>query len=168
VEEVFQAFPKTRLNFDIKPRDPEVVDRFGRLLKNYGYARSGLAMVGSFHDRQLNRFRRLCPGIPTAAGVSETRWFYLLQRRGLERLYRPPARAFQIPEYAGDRHLVTPGFIQAAHAHGIEVHVWTVDEVEDMHRLIDWGVDGIISDYPDRLVKALRGRPSDQSPITNR
>jgi glycerophosphoryl diester phosphodiesterase len=156
VEQVFQAFPHTRLNFDIKPQAPEVTGRFSRLLKAYGYDRSGLAMVASFHDAQLRRFRRLCPGVPTAAGVTETRMFYLLQRAGLARLYRPQAQAFQIPEYAGRERLVTPRFIAAAHAHGIEVHVWTVDEVADMRRLLDWGVDGLISDYPDRLMGEIR------------
>jgi glycerophosphoryl diester phosphodiesterase len=101
VEQVFQAFPHTRLNFDIKPQAPEVTGRFSRLLKAYGYDRSGLAMVASFHDAQLRRFRRLCPGAPTAAGVTETRMFYLLQRAGLARLYRPQAQAFQIRNTPG-------------------------------------------------------------------
>jgi len=160
VEQVFQAFPHTRLNFDIKPQAPEVTDRFCELLNAYGYDRSGLAMVGSFHDAQIRRFRRLCPTVPTAAGVSETRLFFLLARIGLERLYRPRFQAFQVPEYNGRIHLVTPGFIAAAHAQGVEVHVWTVDEPADMRRLLDWGVDGLISDYPDKLMEVIHGRRS--------
>lgn len=157
VEEVFQAFPSTRLNFDIKPQEPEVTASFCRLLQAYGYDRSGLATVGTFHDAQLARFRRLCPGAPTAAGATETRLFYFLYRAGLARLYRPPAQAFQVPEYAGRIHLVTPGFVRAAHHHGIEVHVWTVDDAADMRRLLSWGVDGLISDVPDRLMEVVRG-----------
>jgi glycerophosphoryl diester phosphodiesterase len=77
---------------------------------------------------------------------------------GLGRLYRPPCQAFQIPEWAGSLHIVTPSFIKQAHAQGIEVHVWTVDEVDDMRRLMDWGVDGLITDYPDRLMALLKER----------
>lgn len=153
LEEVFQAFPNVRMNFDIKPREPEVVDQFVRTLRDYD--RQAWVMVGSFHDRQLARFRQLCPEVPTAAGVSETRRFYMLQRAGLARFFRAAAKAFQIPETAEGRRIITPGFIRSAHALGLRVDVWTVNPLEDMRRLIEWGVDGIITDYPDRLVDLL-------------
>jgi len=156
VEQVFQAFPDVLLNFDIKPQEPEVTDRFCALLKQYGYDRSGLASVGSFHDTQMRRFRKLCPTIPTAAGVFETRLFYVLANLGLARLYRPNIWAFQIPEKAEGKQLVTQRFIAAAHAHGIEVHVWTVDDPADMRRLLEWGVDGLISDVPNVMMEVIR------------
>ena len=53
--------------------------------------------------------------------------------------------------------MVTPGFIRAAHAHGMQVHIWTVDDEQDMRRLIEWGVDGIITNYPGRLREVLDG-----------
>ncbi|MCK4727221.1 MAG: hypothetical protein KAT29_15515, partial [Anaerolineales bacterium] len=49
---------------------------------------------------------------------------------------------------------------KAAHKHNMQVHVWTVNEVTDMQRLLNWGVDGIISDYPDRLLKLLSSSPT--------
>lgn len=153
LEEVFQAFPEARLSIDIKPEDPTVVDTFGQILR--AYHRLDQVVVGSFHDAQLRRFRRLCPEVDTAAGVSETRRFYLLSRARLSGLYRSPAKAFMVPEYAGRLHLVTPRFIRSAHTRGIQVHVWTVNEEKDMQRLIEWGVDGIITDYPSRLMKLL-------------
>ena len=156
LEEVFLAFPDVHLNIDIKPKTAQVVHQFSELLHAFG--RLEQTTVGSFHDRQLRLFRRLCPQTPTAAGVSETRTFFLLSRIFLDRFYRPQARAFQIPEYAGLLHLVTPRFIQAAHAQGIPVHVWTVNERADMLRLIEWGVDGIITDYPDRLAAILNNQ----------
>jgi glycerophosphoryl diester phosphodiesterase len=153
LHELLEAFPHTRLNIDIKPQDPAVVEPFVRLLSDYGRLQS--VMVGSFHDDQLRRFRQLAPQTATAAGVTETRLFYALNRAGLSRAYRPKAQAFQIPEQAEGRQIVTPRFVRSAHAHRIQVHVWTVDEVSHMNRLIDWGVDGLISDYPDRLMKTL-------------
>lgn len=157
--EVFQAFPQARLSIDIKPKDPAVVDALCQTLRAYDKLKQ--VVVGSFHDSQLRRFRLLCPEVDTAAGVSETRSFFLLSRAGLSRLYRSPAKAFMIPEYAGRLHVVTPGFVREAHARGLQVHVWTVNEAEDMRRLIDWGVDGIITDYPERLIALLNRGDSD-------
>jgi glycerophosphoryl diester phosphodiesterase len=154
LEEVFQAFPGVRLSIDIKPEDPAVVDVFCQLLREHH--KLDQVVVGSFHDPQLQRFRQLCPRVDTAAGVSETRRFYFLSRSRLSSLFRSPARAFMIPEYAGRLRVVTPRFIRSAHARGMQVHVWTVNEVEDMRRLIEWGVDGIITDYPSRLLGLLQ------------
>ena len=153
LEEVFQAFPDVHLNIDIKPEDPQVVAQFSELLRRFD--RLERTTVGSFHDHQLRLFRRLCPQTPTAAGVAETRAFFVLSRLFLDLLYRPRAKAFQIPEYAGSLHVVTRRFIQAAHAQGKPVHVWTVNQQADMLRLIEWGVDGIITDYPDILAAVL-------------
>jgi glycerophosphoryl diester phosphodiesterase len=153
LEEVFQAFPHTPVSIDIKPKDPAVTPIFCQLLRRNDELDK--VVVGTFHDDQLCRFRLLCPEVDTAAGVSETRRFALLNLLGLGRLFHSPARAFMIPEYAGRLRLVTPRFIRNAHARGIQVHIWTVDDVEDMRRLIDWGVDGIITDYPSRLIELL-------------
>ena len=54
--------------------------------------------------------------------------------------------------------LVTPRSIERIHATGRKVHVWTIDDPTTMHRLIDWGVDGIITDRPDSLKEVLRAR----------
>jgi len=155
LEEVLAAFPDTPLNIDIKPQDASVVEPFYRFLQDYRKLEQ--VVIGSFHDDQLERFRTLCPQVATAAGVTETRRFFWLNLFFLNFAYRGRAVAFQIPEYAGRLHVVTPRFIRGAHAHGIQVHVWTVNDLADMQRLIEWGVDGIISDYPDRLM-ALLGR----------
>ena len=153
--EVIRAFPNARLNIDIKPEDPPVVHNFCKMLNEYNLLAQ--VTVGSFHDRQLELFRQVCPAIATAAGVSETRRFLVLSRLFLDRFFRSPARAFQVPEYAGRLRLVTPRFIRRAHARGLQVHIWTVNEVPDMQRLIAWGVDGLMTDYPDRLAEVLAG-----------
>ena len=157
LEEVLQAFPALRLNIDIKPEDPAVVAPLVELLRRYGRAEQ--VMVASFHDRQLDLFRRLCPEAPTAAGVRETLGLVVLNKLGLRKLFRPRGQAFQIPECYGRLRVVTPGFIRAAHARGMQVHIWTVDAVEDMQRLIQWGVDGIFTDYPPRLKAVLEALP---------
>ena len=149
-EEVVTALPQMRINVDIKQEAPSMVDDFIAALDRLDCHER--VMVGSFHGRELARFRQRCPRVATSAGLEETRLFYFASLAGLTGLLRPAYQAFQVPEWSGRIHVVTPRFIRAAHARGIEVHVWTVDEVADMQRLMAWGVDGLITDYPDRLM----------------
>lgn len=153
LQEVLDAFPTTRLNIDIKPRMPSVVSQFCQMLVKY--ERFGNVLVGSFHDSQLRRFRALCPEIATVVGPREVKLFYALNRIFLGSIYQPKANALQIPEYSGNMRIISPGFIKAAHKHNMHVHVWTVNEITDMERLINWGVDGIFTDYPDRMLKLI-------------
>ena len=87
--------------------------------------------------------------------MRETQTLFGLNLLGLGAAYQPRANAFQVPEYNGRLHVVTRGFVRAAHAHNMEVHVWTVNERADMLRLLDWGVDGLITDYPDRMIALI-------------
>ena len=78
-------------------------------------------------------------------------------------------QAFQVPEMSGATRVVSPRFVRLAHKAGIAVHVWTVDVPEDIRRLLDGGVDGIISDRPDiasRVVKDWISRNSRPSRLT--
>ena len=64
-------------------------------------------------------------------------------------------QALQIPENLGGLPIVTKNFVAAAHRQNLKVHVWTINETADMERLINIGVDGIMTDYPDRLLNLL-------------
>ena len=69
---------------------------------------------------------------------------------------RTAYQAFQVPEMSGRTRVVSPRFIRLAHKSGLVVQVWTVDDPADIRRLLDWGVDGIISDRPDVAVEVVR------------
>lgn len=153
LEEVFAAFPGMRFNIDIKQDHPSIVEPFCALIEKYDKVDE--VSVGSFHDLSLADFRRRLPRVATAAGENEVRLFYVLNRLHLDAAFLPAADSFQIPEQTDGLRIITPYFIRRAHAHNMAVHVWTVDEVEDMRRLIEWGVDGIMTDYPDRLLGLL-------------
>jgi glycerophosphoryl diester phosphodiesterase len=93
--------------------------------------------------------------------------FFALHKLGLGRLYRPSVDAWQMPDRHGARQVLGPRWVREAHARNVAVHVWTIDEVADMRRLLAWGVDGIISDRPDRLARVLHevaGRPLPPGP----
>ncbi len=110
---------------------------------------------GSEHIGGLQAIRRAEPAAATSAARREI-------RNGLWRAWcglghgRPPYVAFQVPEVAGPVRVVSPRFIRAAHRSGLPVQVWTVDRAEDIGRLLQWGVDAIITDRPDVAVRVVK------------
>ncbi len=111
--------------------------------------------LGSFGVRCLRAARRAEPGVATSAGREEVRWALYRSWVGLSPS-RPAYRGFQVPEWAGMTRVVSPRFVRAVHRAGLFVHVWTVDTAADACRLLDMGVDGLITDRPDITVPAVR------------
>ena len=72
--------------------------------------------------------------------------------------------ALQVPPEFARRPLVTPEFVAHAHAHDLQVHVWTINEADEMRRLLDLGVDGVMTDFPARLVEILNARGRRRAP----
>ncbi|MHA2361584.1 MAG: glycerophosphodiester phosphodiesterase family protein, partial [Candidatus Thorarchaeota archaeon] len=117
-------------------------------------------IVGSFHDRQLERFRRLLPQVPTAAHPGEVSRFVFALKAHVASIFirNPRFQAFQVPKKYGRIQVVEPRFVKAAHDRGIAVHVWTINEREDMEHLIDLGVDGLFTDNPSLMREVLSDR----------
>ena len=152
--EVLEEFPDARFNIDIKT--PEALVPLVRLLRDAGA--EGRVCVASFSDASLRRFRDLTGGrVATAAGRSAV--LYTVATPLLPGLVNTPGAAFQVPVHhtvAGRRvTIVTPRFLDAAHRRGMKVHVWDVDEADEMRRLLHLGVDGIITDAIDVLKNVL-------------
>ena len=152
--EVAQAFPDICLNLDIKQRQPPMIEALVTFIEEQGA--HDRVLVGSFHDRILKEFRRRTGGrVATSAAASEARLFWLASRLRLTRFLRLAYDALQVPPRHGPLSVVDRRFVQAAHRLGIQVHVWTVDESEEMRRLLSLGVDGLMSDSPDLLLDVL-------------
>lgn len=81
-----------------------------------------------------------------------------LRSWGVPAAVRRSAIAAQVPEAQSGVPVVDRRFVRAAHARGLQVHVWTVNEPQRMHRLLDLGVDGIMTDHIDTLRKVLEDR----------
>jgi glycerophosphoryl diester phosphodiesterase len=104
--------------------------------------------LGSFSWRVLRAARAYEPRIATGASREETR--LALYRSWVGWPLKDEAyREFQVPEKSGPTRIVSRRFIRHAHRAGLPVKVWTVNEADDMRRLIDWGVDALITDRPD-------------------
>ena len=100
-------------------------------------------------------------GAVSASG-NELRRYWIRHRLALGRFAIPRCDVVQMCEEWQGHRLLTQRLVRQLKRAGIPVHVWTVNEVADMHRLLDWGVDGILTDYPDRLGRVLHervGRP---------
>jgi glycerophosphoryl diester phosphodiesterase len=153
VEEVFAAFPGMPMNIEIKQSEPSVVAPLCQLIRRDGM--SDRVLVASFHQAAIEEFRGACPEVATAAGQNEVVLLFALSKIRLDAAYTPAAQAIQVPEYRSGLHVITPRFLDAAHSRGLEVHAWTINDVDDMQRLLDLGVNGLITDYPDRLMALL-------------
>lgn len=163
LDEVLERFFDARLTIELK-RTRDGVERVvaERLRRHHAEER---VIVASHEHELLERFRRTAPEVATSFSKDEVREF-LARLRNMELDgYRPPATAFQVPEYKGLRRIVSKSMIEAAHALHVEVHVWTVNEPLHIARLLDWGVDGIMTDDPARAlanVARLSTRPEMQ------
>lgn len=158
LEEVVTAFPGVALNLDIKQSAPEV-EPYERLLVDElrRLERTDSVIVASFHDDAIAAFRAVAPEVATSAATKETAAFYFSVREGSTPVVAPVV-AFQVPATFGEITVVDEVFVAAAHAAGVAVHVWTINDVVDMGRLVELGVDGIVSDTPGPLATLLRER----------
>lgn len=155
IGEVLREFPGLAVNIDIKEDLPGVEGALLRVVEEEGAG--DRVLVASGRTRPLGRFRKLAGGrVRTGASAREIAVFHYLSRLGLEGLLRPAYDALQVPtEYRGTP-LVTPRFVQAAHAMGIRVDVWTVDDPAEMRRLLDLGADTVMTNRPEVLEGVLR------------
>jgi glycerophosphoryl diester phosphodiesterase len=160
LEEVFTAFSDMRMNIDIKQKKPSIVAPFCRMIRHFNMQEK--VMVASFKLKNLREFRRQCPEIATSASRAEALLFYSLNFIKLASALRLEAHALQVPEKYAGVPLLTRHFVAAAHRRNIKVHAWTVNETADMQRLLNLRLDGIVTDYPDRLMELLAS-PEDSS-----
>jgi glycerophosphoryl diester phosphodiesterase len=151
--ELFDAFPGARFNIDLKS------DGAVPALADFLAARDAWhrVLVGSFSARRTARFRALTDGrVPTCATPLEIVAFRLLPSAVLASLVtRKRFQAFQVPHRRGPVTVVTRGFVCRAHAAGLQVHAWTIDDAAEIGVLLDRGVDGIFTDRTDILRDVL-------------
>ncbi|MFT4307107.1 MAG: glycerophosphodiester phosphodiesterase family protein [Microbacterium sp.] len=158
LEQALDAFPRTRFNIDVKAVDAAapagriVAPAAERvLLTSFSDGRRRAALAAAVASRPGQR-PATSPGRGTVARLLVA--VRLGARRRVARLLEG-IDAVQVPERRGPLRVVTPRFVQALHAVGTEVHVWTVNDVDDMHRLVALGVDGIVTDRADLALAVL-------------
>jgi len=153
LQEIFDALPEKTFNVEPKQAEPSVTGQLCEILR--ARKMTDKVIVGSFRQTAIDEFRAECAEVATAATPAEVRDFLALYKVGLGESYSPPMQVLQIPERLGSLQIVSKDFIETARRLNLKVHVWTINDAEDMQRLIEMRVDGIMTDYPDRLLKLL-------------
>jgi glycerophosphoryl diester phosphodiesterase len=150
--DLLAAWPDLRVNID--PKHDAAVEPLASALR--GARAVDRVCVGAFSDERLERVRTLLPGVCTSLGPIGTLQLGLAaQGEGVGELAAPCA---QVPtDYEGIE-IVTPAFLDTAHERGLQIHVWTIDDEAEMARLLDLGVDGIMTDRPAVLRSLLESR----------
>jgi glycerophosphoryl diester phosphodiesterase len=149
LEDLLGAWPEVRINIDCKS-DAAVDALIATLRRTNSLPR---VCVGAFSDSRLRRLRKeLGSQLCTSLGPMEV----ALLRFGLLRHFS--ALAAQVPVKQGPLTIVNQRFIDRAHRAGLHVHVWTIDDAAEMGRLLDLGVDGIMTDRPVVLRQVLESR----------
>jgi glycerophosphoryl diester phosphodiesterase len=155
-QDVLEAFPETRLNVEAK--DGGSAAGLVEIILRYGAQDRVLVAA------EWERNRRMVRGYPGPWGASRRHIgaFLLLAPTPLGLFFTPGCDALQVPEEHKGIRIVSRRFLARAHGRNLPVHVWTVDDPDDMRRLLAWGVDGIQTDRPDLLARVLVeevGRP---------
>ncbi|MBN2402895.1 MAG: glycerophosphodiester phosphodiesterase [Spirochaetes bacterium] len=154
LDELLEAFPEQKIDIDIKDKNPGQIKHLVEIIDKYNaYDR---VVAASKHYVNLKALRKMCPQIPTGFSLFEMMWIFFLYKCGLLFLDMTfKGNMLQLPEYYAQFKLITGSFIKELHKKGIDLHVWTVNREQDMRRLIDIGVGGIMSDDPALLCKVL-------------
>jgi len=153
IGEMLEAFPDQKFNIDLKEKTPLQVKYFIDIIKRYNA--EDRIIAASEHFGNLRALRKIS-SIATSFSTIEASFFLFLYKCGLLFLnFSFKGIALQIPENLGQFKIVTGAFVKEAHAAGLDIHVWTINHEQDMRRLIEIGVDGIMSDDPELLIKVL-------------
>ncbi|MFB7372826.1 glycerophosphodiester phosphodiesterase family protein [Streptomyces sp. NPDC056222] len=153
-EELLEEFPEARWNVDLKA-ESSLVPLVDLIRRTGAWDR---ICVGSFTEGRVARAQRLAgPRLATSYGVKGILGLRL-RSLGIPAALRAGAVAAQVPASQGGIPVVDRRFVREAHARGLQVHVWTVNDPERMNSLLDLGVDGIMTDHLEALRAVLTAR----------
>jgi glycerophosphoryl diester phosphodiesterase len=154
LEELVALSSEARFNVEIKQAEPPMIEALWSFIERRGLHER--VLVAAEQDPLVQAFRRISHGrVATSAGRNECLKFWLASRLGAERWLSIDYQALQIPVSFSGLRVLTPRLLKAAHRRGVHVHVWTINDCDEMRALVAMGVDGIMSDYPARLVEAV-------------
>jgi glycerophosphoryl diester phosphodiesterase len=153
--DVFAACPNQRFIVEIKQTNPSLIDGLIGVIDRTRMRQR--VLVASEHQAPIDEFRAAAPHIPTNFPTPEVAAFLMSLPPGAPP-FAPRGAALQIPPEYESWKMVTPETVAAAHRIGVEMHVWTIDVEAEMRAMLALGVDGIITNFPARLLNLLPSR----------
>jgi glycerophosphoryl diester phosphodiesterase len=151
LEELFAAFPEQRFNVEVKVCDEALIRDTIRLTREANRTDRTLLAAGEDDTMAAIRAALDGPGELPATGASLGDILGFIRAAQSGDAPPPEPMALQIPSAFGGRPLVTEQLVSFAHAHDVAVHVWTINDEDEMRSLLERGVDGVMSDFPGRL-----------------
>lgn len=153
IEQLFEALPEP-MRFTIEVKAAAAQAPLFDAIERFGIAHRVVA--AGMYDRDRTLFHRHRGAI--SASTEQVRAWIIARRLRVEPLLATRFDVVQVPETHESTRVVDPAMIRALHRRGVPVHVWTVNEPDDMERLLDWDVDGLVTDRPDLLGRVLHAR----------
>ncbi len=155
MEDLLGAWGDARFNID--PKCDAVVEPLARLIQRRGMLER--VCFGSFKARRTARLQRMLgPAVCRSLGPLGVARLRAASLRMPVPVAAGGAACVQVPPYLEGRRLVDERFVHRAHRQRLQVHVWTVDDADHMHQLLDIGVDGLMTDRPSVLRRVLEAR----------
>lgn len=160
LEELITSFPENRINVEIKQSGElglKALEEVLRLLKKHNAF--DRVVLASFHEELYAEYKKLQKSgevpedfkfSPATDGATA---FFILQMLNLDVFFADKVCVFQLPTEQIGFNLSTKSFVNKAHKHNIAVHYWTINEQDEMRRLVEIGADGIMTDYPHKLLE---------------
>ena len=153
LDEIFHRLPEAYFNIEIKLNSSQFAMQVVELIRRYGL--SERVLLASFHPEVMRFLRTEITDIASVATREEIHTLIMLSKIGLGRLHQPTGAVYEVPMSRNELEIVTPALVEAAHVLGQEVYVWTIDDSSEMIRLLEMGVDGVLTNRPDILENAI-------------
>jgi len=153
LEEVLERYVGANINIEFKDSQAGNAPDACRIVR--GRISSSKTVIASVSGDFLYEFRKVCPEYPTSGTFTEILDLVLRHKVGVAQSYSPEMEVLQVP--SGNRFLtiIDESFLRSAKKKGLGVHVWTINDENEMRRLIRLGVDGIVTDKPDLLIRII-------------
>lgn len=157
IRDILSEYPLAKFNIDLKDNKLELAEKFAQILIELKCW--DRVVTASFHKNVLYHFRKILPEALTACSSIEIFRLLILYRSGILNIPFPyKNKILQVPEYRGKLKVINAGFVKYLHKRGFKIQVWTVNEVSEMNRFLDMGIDGIFTDKPAVLINLLKKR----------
>ncbi|OHD63158.1 MAG: hypothetical protein A2176_11470 [Spirochaetes bacterium RBG_13_51_14] len=165
LSEALDAFPDAKFSIDIKDRDLDAAARVISIIQEKRAA--GRIIVGSFHERVIRFVRKRYHDAVTSFSKYDALRFLALRKCGCAGMIRWRGDALLVPEFIGGGtyeyegrdtrgvRIITTGLIDEAHRRGIPILAWTINRPDNMRRLIEWGINGVITDHIELLKEVM-------------
>ncbi len=154
LKDVFETFPDLKFNIEVKQKNPPIENKVTDLIREKDLTNK--VIIGSALVSVSKKLKEAAPDIASFCHKWDVILFYVLHKLHMGFLYRPEHQAIQPTANAKFFKITCPSMIQSAHKKGMLFHAWVVNDEKQMEELLKTGVDGIMTDYPERLDKVLK------------